>query len=52
MNKNCLYWNIFWSVNDWNIITLVTTIKNNIEKDGKGFGTILKGVETRMSEKY
>ena len=32
-------------------MTLVTTIKNNTEKDDKAFGTIFKGFETRMNEK-
>ena len=37
-------------INDWNIITLVTTSKHNTEKDDEAFGTILRRVETRMSE--
>ena len=41
----------FESLNDWNIITLVKTSKNNTERDNEVFGTILRGVETRMSEK-
>ena len=41
----------FESLNDWNIITLVTTSKNKTERDNEVFGTILRGVETRMSEK-
>ena len=50
-NKNFLCWNIFESLNDWNIITLVTTSKHDTEKDDKAFGTILRRIETRMSEK-
>ena len=45
-------WNIFEGLNDWNTITLVTqTINKNIDKDDEAFRTILRGVETRMSEK-
>ena len=45
-------WNIFEGLNDWNIITLVTQTKNkNINKENEAFRTILRGVETRMSEK-
>ena len=45
-------WNIFEGLNDWNIITLVTQTKNkNIDKEDEAFRTILRGVETRMSEK-
>ena len=50
-NKGCLYWNIFESLNDWNIIILAATRKNNTEKDDELFGTILRGVENRMSKK-
>ena len=50
VNKNYLYWNIFEALNNWNIITLVTTITNNTEKDDEAFGTILRGVETIMSK--
>ena len=52
MNKSCLYWNIFESLNDCNTIILHTTSKKNTDKDDEAFRTILRGVETRMSEKY
>ena len=40
------------SLNDWNIITLVTQTKNkNSEKEDEAFKTILRRVATRMSEK-
>ena len=52
MNKSCLYWNIFESLNDCNIITLVTTRKNNTEKDDEVLGIILREVKTRISGKY
>ena len=32
------------------IITSATTSKHNTEKDDEALGTILRGVETRMSE--
>ena len=52
INKQCLNWNIFEGLKDWNIITLVTQIKNkNIDKEDEAFRTILRGVKTRMSEK-
>ena len=52
MNKKYLNWNIFEGLNDWNIIILVTQNKNkNIEKGNEDFKTILRRVETRMSEK-
>ena len=52
INKECLNWNIFEDLNDWNIITLVTQTKNkNIDKEDEAFRTILRGVETRMNEK-
>ena len=51
-NKHCLNWNIFEGLNDWNIIKLVTQTKNkNIQKEDEDFKTILRWVETRMSEK-
>ena len=37
--------------NRLDIITSATTSKHNTEKDDEAFGTILRGVETRMSEK-
>ena len=37
VNNNCLHWNNFESLNDWNIITLVITNKNNTEKDNEVF---------------
>ena len=43
VNKSCMYWNIFKWLNDWNIIKLATTSKNNTEKDRKLFGAILSG---------
>ena len=52
MNKSCLYWNIFESLNNWNIITLNTTRESSTDKDDEAFGTILRGFETRMIEKY
>ena len=51
MNKNYLYWNMFECINDWNIIILVTTSKNNTEKDDEVLGTILRRFENKMSEK-
>ena len=51
VNKSCMYWNIFECLNGWNIIKLVATSKINAEKDDKEFRTILRDVETRMSEK-
>ena len=45
-----MYWNILESLNDWNIITLATQT-NNSEKNNEVFNTILRGFETRMSEK-
>ena len=50
MNKSCLYWNSFKSLNDWNIIKLVTTKKHITEKDDEVFRTILRGVDTSMSD--
>ena len=50
MNKKCLNWNIFQGLNDWNIITFQSK-NNNSGKDDEAFKTILRGVETRMSEK-
>ena len=50
-NKQCLNLNIFEGLNNSNIITLVTQTKKNIEKDCEGFKTVLRGVETRISEK-
>ena len=43
---------MFESLNDLNIITLVTTNKNNTEKGDEEFGTILRRVKTRTNEKY
>ena len=51
MNKNYLYWNMFECINDWNIIILVTTSKNNTEKDENVIVTILRGVDTRITKK-
>ena len=51
MNKSCLYWNSFKSLNDWNIIKLVTAKKHINEKDDEVFSTILRGVDTSMSDK-
>ena len=49
---NEMNWNIFEGLNDWNIITLVTQTKNiNSEKDDEAFKIIIRGGETRMSEK-
>ena len=45
-----MYRNILGSLNDWNIITLATQT-NNSEKNNEAFKTILRGFETRMSEK-
>ena len=51
VNKKFLYLNIFEGLNDRNIITLVIQTKtNNSEKDDDIFETILRRVETRMSE--
>ena len=47
-------WNIFESLNDWNIITLVTQTKTkskNIQQEDEAFKTILRGTGTRLSEK-
>ena len=42
----------FEGVNDWNVITLVTQTKNkSIDKDDETFKTVLRGVQTRMSDK-
>ena len=51
VNKNFLYWNCFERFHNWSIIKLVTTSKNNTKEDDEAFGAILKGVETRISEK-
>ena len=52
MNKNVLNQNYFQGLNDWNVITLVTQTKNkNINKDDEAFKTVLRGVQTRMSDK-
>ena len=51
MNKSGMYWNIFESLNDWNIITLATTSKNSTEKDYEAFGTISRRVESRIIRK-
>ena len=51
MNKKCLNWNKFEGVNDQNVITLVIQTKNkNINKDDETFKTVLRGVQTRMSD--
>ena len=52
VNKSCLYWNIFESLSDCNTIILHTTSKKSTNKDDEAFSSILRGVETRMSEKY
>ena len=51
MNKSSLCWNTFESLKDWNIITINKTSENNTDKNDEVFGTILRGVETRMSKK-
>ena len=52
VNNKYLQWNIFDVLNDWNIILLVTQTKdNNSEKDDGVFETILREVNTRMSER-
>ena len=49
VNDNCFYWNIFECLNDWSILTLVTTSNTNTEKDDEEFETILRGVDTIIS---
>ena len=51
MNKNYVYRNVCDGLNDCNIKKLTTTRRYNVDNDDEIFETILKGVETIMSEK-
>ena len=51
VNKLCKYVGIFIGLNDWSIILLITSNTINDEKDDMVFVTILKGVDSRISDK-
>ena len=51
MDKVCKYVGIFIGLNDWSIILLITSNTINDEKDDMVIVTILKGVDSRISNK-